>query len=198
MFTDIPPTKKPRKLTPKQQEKADRTRVNTRYGVRFNCVPVNMFALSPIFDAGMRALRDGGDDDAIDRAMVGAFRAYVPIATSSIPAGDVRACENAEEQPFGEPGETALAYAARQGWRVLACDHYGRATVDREGFRTVLFRDPAGPRLRAATVGPVTENTPTFPLARLSTRGAPGLLSRKPAAPRAGNRAPQRNTEHGS
>ncbi len=140
-------TKKPRKLTPKQQANANKARVSSRVATVFDRVTMNIWAMEPIMNAGLRAVAEGGDDAAIDAAMVAAFKAYVPTPTPSIPRGDMEALDKGPAEFVGEPGELALAYAARMGLRVLDHDNYGRIVVEREGRRVVIgrFSGSSGP-----------------------------------------------------
>jgi len=146
----IDAVKKPaRKLTPLSKAKAHEARVAKLFTATFDRVVTDLWALPHIMIAGKKARDEGGDDDAIVAAMVLAFRRWVPTPVPSIPRADLAVLgTDPEAMRVGEPDETALAFAARAGLRVLVHDHIGRAVVSgAAGERLVLGRDPESRKL---------------------------------------------------
>jgi hypothetical protein len=173
---------KARKLTPKQQAKADETRVAKRFTATFNCVQMDMFSLAPVMIAGKKARDEGADDDGIDRAMILAFRTWIPTPVPSIPKADLAKLGTAPDAPrVGEPEEAALAFCQRAGLRVLSHSHIGHVVAaGAAGERLVFGRDPETRKLYYVQNG-VIEGRVLLPLAEPSS-GAPPMSEAHPWA----------------
>ncbi len=142
--------KKPaRKLTPKQQAKADEARVANRFTSVFDRVQTDLWSLPTLMLAGKKARDEGADDDGIDAAMVLAYRRWVPTPVPSIPRADLAKLGSDPDAPrVGEPDEMALAFCARSGLRVLVHSHIGHVVAaGAAGERLVFGRDNATRKL---------------------------------------------------
>lgn len=152
--------KKPRKLTAKQQAKANDTRVNAVFRETFNYVQIDMSALARINNAGHAALAAGGDDAALAGAMVAAYRSHVPTCVPSIPPKAVAALASCQVTVQGEPADTGIDYATRHGLRIVHCDQRGRAVVSRDGWLVALEPKTQSGLLTAAEYAPVEGREP--------------------------------------
>lgn len=61
---------KARKLTPKQQEKQNRSRIEAAYYKGCNRVEISVLDMGKVFTAGNAAIAAGADDDALQKVIV--------------------------------------------------------------------------------------------------------------------------------